>query len=69
MKNMLTKKQKEVLEFIQDYINEHDYSPTLEEIAEHIGVSTVSTVHEHLQKLKDKNYIEIQDKSYQTQKK
>lgn len=58
---MLTKRQKEVLSFIREYIKENDYSPSLEEIADHLGLSSVSTVHEHLQNLKEKGYLTKED--------
>ncbi|MDP3954361.1 MAG: transcriptional repressor LexA [bacterium] len=55
---MLTKKQKQVLDFVTRYISRKDYAPTLEEIADHIGVSAVSTVHEHMKKLKESGYLD-----------
>jgi len=54
---MLTKRQKEILDFIKFYTKKNDYSPTIEEIAGHLGVSSVSTVHEHLKKMADNGYI------------
>jgi len=55
-KDMLTSKQHEVLEFIQGYIKEHDYQPTLQEIANYFGL-VKSTVHKHVQNLIEANYL------------
>ncbi len=54
---MLTPKQKEVLTFIQNYFNENNYSPTLEEIAKKLNRS-VSTIHQFIKMLVEKGYLE-----------
>lgn len=56
----LTKRQKEILDYIQVYTNLKGYSPSLEEIKEHFNLSAVSTVHEHLNNLQEKGYISKQ---------
>ena len=53
----LTKKQKDILEYIKVYANMHGYSPSLEEIKAQFRLSAISTVHEHIQNLKKKGYI------------
>ncbi len=53
----LYKRQKQILDFIKQYIEKYGYSPTLGEIAESIGVSSLATVHEHLQALVQKGVI------------
>lgn len=53
----LYKRQRQIVEFINQYIQRHGYSPTLAEIAEAIGVSSLATVHEHLQALEKKGII------------
>src|SRR3989338_6494360 len=53
----LYKRQKQILEFIRQYIDKYSYSPTLGEIAEAIGVSSLATVHEHLGALTKKGVI------------
>src|SRR5258708_910109 len=53
----LYKRQKQILDFIKQYIEKYGYSPTLSEIAESIGVSSLATVHEHLQALVSKGVI------------
>lgn len=54
---MLTKRQKQILDYINKYIKDNDYSPTLEEMAKHFRLSSVATVHEHLESLKSKGYL------------
>ncbi|OGE31150.1 repressor LexA [Candidatus Daviesbacteria bacterium RIFCSPHIGHO2_02_FULL_36_13] len=53
----LYRRQKQILDFIKQYIDKYSYSPTLGEIAEAIGVSSLATVHEHLQALSSKGVI------------
>lgn len=53
----LYKRQRQIVDFIGQYIQKNGYSPTLKEIAECIGVSSLATVHEHLQALERKNII------------
>lgn len=53
----LTSKQKQILDFINEYINKNNISPTIEEIKKKFKLKAVSTVHEHLSALKEKGYI------------
>jgi repressor LexA len=53
----LYKRQKQILDFIRSYIEKYGYSPTLGEIADAMGVSSLATVHEHLQALVKKGVI------------
>ena len=53
----LTKKQKEILDFIQDFLGDHGYAPSFEEIAGRFGYASLATVHEHLENLRAKGYI------------
>lgn len=53
----LTKRQKEILDFITGFIAEHGYAPSFEEIAHSFGYSSLATVHEHLSNLERKGYI------------
>lgn len=53
----LYRRQKQILDFIRQYIDKYGYSPTLGEIANSIGVSSLATVHEHLQALVHKGVI------------
>lgn len=54
---MLTKKQKQTLDYIAKYIKENDFAPSLEEIKRHFRLSSVSTVHEHVEALREKGYL------------
>lgn len=53
----LYKRQKEILNYIAQYIQVNNTSPTLQEIADAMGLSSLATVHEHLQALERKNVI------------
>lgn len=53
----LYKRQRQIVDFIAQYIQRNGFSPTLREIAESIGVSSLATVHEHLQALERKRVI------------
>jgi repressor LexA len=53
----LTKRQKEILDFLEAFMNENGYAPSFEEIARHFGYTSLATVHEHLENLKQKGYI------------
>lgn len=54
---ILPKKKKEILNFLKKYINENGFAPTLSEIAKKFNVSSLATIHEHLQFLKDNGFI------------
>ena len=53
----LTKRQSEILVFLQNHILEQGYAPSFEEIAERFGFQSLATVHEHLTNLERKGYI------------
>lgn len=53
----LYKRQKQILDFIGQYIQKNGYSPTLQEIANAMGLSSLATVHEHLQTLAKKGVL------------
>ncbi len=53
----LYKRQKEILDFISQYIQKNNTSPTLQEIANAMDLSSLATVHEHLQSLVKKGII------------
>jgi repressor LexA len=53
----LYKRQKEILEYISQYIQMNGTSPTLQEIADAMQLSSLATVHEHLQTLEKKGVI------------
>ncbi|MBW2712776.1 MAG: transcriptional repressor LexA [Deltaproteobacteria bacterium] len=53
----LTKRQREILDYIREFIAEQGYSPSLEEIGAHFGLSSVATVHRHVQHLLEKGVV------------
>ncbi len=53
----LTKRQKEILDFLEGFLAENGYAPSFEEIAKHFGYTSLATVHEHLENLRQKGYI------------
>ena len=53
----LTRRQRQVFDFIRDFIREKSYSPSLEEIAKGLGLSSLATVHKHLGNLAEKGMI------------
>jgi repressor LexA len=57
MAGILYKRQKQILDYISKNINKYGYAPTLTEIAHFLGLSSLSTVHEHLAVLEKKGYI------------
>lgn len=58
---MLSKRQKQILNFIKDYIDRHDYSPSLEEIKKHLRLSSVATIHYHIKILQGMGYLYKKD--------
>ncbi len=54
---MLTPKKKKILDFIKKYWSKYGYSPTLEEIAKKLRVSSKATVHQHLEELEKGGYL------------
>ena len=53
----LTRRQKEVLDWIAEFISSNGYSPSFEEIAQGIGLASIATVHKHLTALDSKGYL------------
>ena len=53
----LTRRQKEILDFLARHIDRKGYAPTIEEIGENFGLSSLATVHKHLTNLQQKGLI------------
>lgn len=53
----LTRRQKEILDFVGRFIDRKGYAPTIEEIAEHFSLRSLATVHKHLSNLQEKGLI------------
>ncbi len=58
---ILYKRQRQIVDYITQYVQKNGFSPTLREIADAIGVSSLATVHEHLQALERKKIIKKTD--------
>lgn len=58
---MLTKRQKEVFDYIRKYLSQKAYSPSLEEIKEHLKLSSFSSVHYLVEQLRKKGYLKKED--------
>src|SRR6266581_2061164 len=54
----LTKRQKEVLDFLVTFLNKHGYSPSFEEIARSLKLTSLATVHKHVTTL-ERNTLEL----------
>jgi len=53
----LTKRQKEILEYVGKFIESHDYAPSYREIAEHFKLGSIATVADHLENLVEKGFL------------
>jgi repressor LexA len=53
----LTRRQREIYDYICRFVADHGYSPSLEEIGAHFELSSVATVHKHVQHLVDKRFL------------
>ena len=53
----LTRRQRQILDYLAAFISKHGYAPSFEEIAEKMGFGSLATVHEHLTNLERKGYI------------
>lgn len=60
MKNKLTDRQKEILDFIQKFISDNGFPPTLREIASSFGLASTFGVKRHLDALKKKGYLKVE---------
>jgi repressor LexA len=53
----LTKRQREVLDFIARFVDENGYCPSYEEIARGLDLASLATVHKHISVLDSKGYL------------
>ncbi len=53
----LTKRQREILDYLNEFIEQHGYAPSLEEIGHRFNLSSLATVHKHLTNLQEKGFI------------
>jgi len=55
----LSKRQSEILNFIKEFVCDYDYSPSYREIGDALGISSPATIHQHMQTLKTKGYLDL----------
>ncbi|HEU0124137.1 MAG TPA: transcriptional repressor LexA [Bryobacteraceae bacterium] len=53
----LTRRQKEVVDFLTGFIEKNGYSPSYEEIAEGLSLNSLATIHKHISSLESKGYL------------
>ncbi len=53
----ITRRQKEMYDFISSFVDRNGYSPSFEEIAEGLGLSSLATVHKHITNLEEKGLL------------
>jgi repressor LexA len=53
----LTRRQKEVYDFLARFVDKNGYSPSFEEIGEGLGLSSLATVHKHISNLEEKGLL------------
>jgi repressor LexA len=53
----LTKKQRQILDYVESFVDSYGYSPSYEEIAQNFGYNSLATVHEHLSNLETKGFL------------
>ena len=53
----LTRRQRQIYDFIREFVSENGYSPSLEESGTAFGLSSVATVHKHVHHLVAKGFL------------
>lgn len=66
MKNKITKRQEDVLNYVKKYTVEHGYPPATREIGAALGLSSPATVHTHLKKLEEAGCIRKTNSKFRT---
>lgn len=54
---VLTQRQRRVMDYIAQFLGENGYSPSFQEIADGVGLSSIATVHKHIATLERKGYL------------
>ena len=62
----MNKRQMAIYDYIKEFLAENKYSPSMREITAAVGLKSVSTVHGHLDRLRDKGYIDFINSSPRT---
>ena len=50
----ITRRQRELYDFISEFVQKHSYSPSFDEIREGMGLNSLATVHKHVTNLEKK---------------
>src|ERR1700760_2374393 len=58
MRMAITRRQKEVIDFLSSFTQKNGYSPSYEEIASGLGLSSLATVHKHITNLQNKGLLQ-----------
>ena len=66
MKEILTKRQEEILTFIKKYSAEHGYPPAIRDICAGVGLSSPATVFVHVKNLENKGYLKTANNKFRT---
>src|SRR6185369_14312040 len=53
----ITRRQRQVYDFISEFVQSNGYSPSFEEIGEGLGLSSLATVHKHISNLEEKGLL------------
>lgn len=56
----ITLRQKQVLNFVQEFLEKNEHSPSYKDIQNHLGIKNISAVHKHIHALVRKNYIALE---------
>ena len=64
----LNKREKDILEYIEEQVNVNGYPPSVREIGKAVGLSSTATVHTYLAKLEEKGYIKKESQKGRTLK-
>ena len=62
----MSDRQQKIYDFVKTYIAENHYSPSMREITDAVGLKSVSTVHGHLDRMREKGYIDFANTSART---
>ena len=63
---LMSERQRNILEYIKSYTAENLYPPTIREIATAVGLKSPSTVHGHLDRMRENGYINFVNSSPRT---
>lgn len=62
----LTPRQRELLNYISEYIETHAYAPSYREIMQHFGLSSLGPIHKHIQVLKRKGHLQSEHRGHRS---